>query len=116
MISQYWVDQIPARPIVIDVKDSNGNTANLAGYTNINAYLIDERNNEVDITGYVLDTSNKNTGRIIFAFPTTKSVFEEPGDYLLQLELKTVTNNVTTALDYTNAHQIVVKALGKVYR
>lgn len=116
MISQYWVDQIPARPIIIDVKDSNGNAANLSGYTNISAYLINERNHEVDITGYTLDTSNKVNGRLAFGFPTSKTVFTDPGDYMLQIEFKTITNGVTTALDYTDAHQIVVKALGGVYR
>lgn len=116
MISQYWVDQIPARPIVIDIMDSDGITANLSGYTHISAYLIDERNKEVDITGYTLDVSNKSNGRLVFGFPTGRSVFSDPGDFMLQIELKTITNNVVTALDYTNAHQIVVKALGGVYR
>ncbi len=88
MISQYWIDQIPARPIVIDIKDSSGAAANLAGYTTITPYLINERNQEVDITGYSLDISQRATGRILFTFPQGRSVFEDPGDYLLQIELK----------------------------
>ncbi len=116
MISQYWVDQIPARPIVIDIKDSSGAAANLAGYTTITPYLINERNQELNITGYTLDISQRNVGRILFTFPQGRSVFEHPGDYLLQIELKTVSGATTTNLDYTTAHRIVVKTLGGVNR
>ncbi len=88
----------------------------MAGYTTITPYLIDERNNEVDITGYTLDISQRANGRILFTFPQGRTVFDEPGDYLLQIELKTISSGTTTNLDFTTAHRIVVKALGGVNR
>ena len=40
MISQYWKDQIPARPLSIQVKDQDGNDMDLSGY---NFYCKDAR-------------------------------------------------------------------------
>lgn len=108
MISQYWIDQIPARPLSIQVKDQSGADMNLSLYTNIEAVLIGTNNEEIDLTGSVLDTSNKVTGIIVFRWPTTRTLFEEPGDYVFQLKL-----GGTGRLDFTTTHTLRVRELGR---
>jgi len=111
MISQYWIDQIPARPLSIQVKDQSGADMNLSGYTTIEAILIGSINETIDLTGSVLDTSNKIVGNIIFRWPTTRSLFDEPGDYIFQLQL-----SGTGRKDFTTTHTIRVRELGRVNR
>ena len=111
MISQYWIDQIPARPLSIQVKDQSGTDMNLSGYTTIEAILIGSNNETVDLTGSVLDTSNKVVGNIIFRWPTTRSLFDEPGDYVFQLQL-----SGTGRKDFTTTHTLRVRELGRVNR
>lgn len=105
--SQYWTGQIPAKPLAIDVRDSDGRVVNLAGYTAFNAILIGSSNEEIDLTGYQLNSAGANTGRFIFRWPTDRSLFDEPGEYLLQLELVG-----PTARDFTTEHNIKVRRLG----
>jgi hypothetical protein len=108
MISQYWIDQIPARPLSIQVKDQSGADMNLSLYTNIEAVLIGTNNEEVDLVGSVLDTGNKAIGNIVFRWPTTRSLFDEPGDYVFQLKL-----SGTGRLDFTTTHTLRVRELGR---
>jgi hypothetical protein len=111
MISQYWIDQIPARPLSIQVKDQSGADMNLSLYTNIEAVLIGTNNEEVDLTGSVLDSANKAIGNIVFRWPTARSLFDEPGDYVLQLKL-----SGTGKLDFTTTHTLRVRELGRRYK
>ena len=111
MISQYWIGQIPARPLSMLVKSQDGSEFNLSGYTTINVKLIDPDNNEVNLTGSTIDTNAKEFGQIRFIFPTTRSLFDTRGDYVLQLELIG-----SDRLDYTTTHTIRVRELGKVIR
>lgn len=106
-ISQYWVGQIPSRPIAIDVRGSDGRAINLASYTDFRAILLGSDNEEVDITGAVLNTSRAAAGKFIFRFPEGRSVFEEDGEYLLQLEL-----SGGGYKDFTTEHYIKVRRLG----
>ncbi len=46
MISQYWIGQIPARPLSILVKNQDGSDFNLSGYTTINVKMLDTDNKE----------------------------------------------------------------------
>jgi hypothetical protein len=105
--SQYWTGQIPGRPIAIDVRDTDGRPVNLAAYTGFNVIVLGSHNEEIDLTGSQLNTSGANTGRFVFRWPTDRSVFEEPGEYLLQLELTS-----PTARDFTTEHNIKVRRLG----
>ena len=107
MISQYWIDQIPARPLSIQVKDQSGADMNLSLYTNIEAVLIGSNNEEIVLTGSVLDTSNKSIGIIIFKWPTDRSLFKNVGDYVFQLKL-----GGTGRLDFTTTHTLRVRKLG----
>lgn len=105
--SQYWVGQIPNRPLAIDVRDSDGRAINLSTYTGFNVVVLGSHNEEIDLTGSVLVTSGAPTGRFVFRWPTDRSLFEEPGEYLLQLELTS-----PTARDFTTEHNIKVRRLG----
>lgn len=108
MISQYWKDQIPARPLSIQVKDQDGNDMNLSGYTTYTVKMLDSNNVEVDLTGSVLNTGNADIGKFVFRWPTTRTLFDEAGDYVLQLEL-----TGTGRKDYTTTHTIRVRELGR---
>jgi len=109
MISQYWIDQIPARPLSIQVRTQSGEDANLSPYTTIEAVMLGSNNEEIDLTGAVLDTAGKSVGNIIFRWPTTRSLFQYPGDYVLQIKL-----SGTGRLDFTSTHTLRVRELGKV--
>jgi hypothetical protein len=111
MISQYWIDQIPARPLSIQVKDQDGNDISLSAYTTIEAVMLGSRNEEISLTGATLNTSAKDLGTIIFEWPTTRSLFEYPGDYVFQLKM-----SGTGKLDFTTTHTIRVRELGRRFR
>jgi hypothetical protein len=108
MISQYWIDQIPARPLSIQVKDQDGNDLNLSAYTTIEAVLLGSRNEEIALTGATLNTSAKELGTIIFEWPTDRSLFDYHGDYVFQLKL-----SGTGKLDFTTTHTLRVRELGR---
>lgn len=107
-ISQYTVGQIPSRPIAIDVRDSLGNLVNLSSYTGFKAILIGSDNEEVDLTGSVLNVAGAAQGRFIFRWPIDRSVFTKPGEYVLHLE---ITGGSGTK-DFTTGHAIKVRRLG----
>lgn len=109
MISQYWVDQIPARPLAISVKDTYGANQDLSAYTSFSLELLDEYNNSIDLAGSQLDAVNKPDGRLIFYWPTTRTVFERAGDYVLRLKMSS-----NTAKDFTTVHNIKVREFGRV--
>jgi len=111
MISQYWKDQIPARPLSILVKNQDGTDANLSGYTIINVKMIGTENETINMSGAVLETAAKDLGKIILRWPTDRSLFEYPGDYVLQLEL-----TGTGKKDFTSTHTIRVRELGRTFR
>lgn len=111
MISQYWVGQIPSKPFSIIVKRDDGSNADLGEYTNITAKLIGSNNEEIDLTGSQIVTNNRSQGQIGFVWPTDRSLFEVPGDYVFQLSL-----GATGKLDFTTTHTIRVRELGRVQR
>jgi len=109
MISQYWRDQIPARPLSILVKNQDGTDMNLSGYTSITAKMLGSNNEVINLQGSVINDSNKAIGKIIFSWPTDRSLFEYAGEYVFQLQL-----SGEGKLDFTTTHTIRVKELGKV--
>lgn len=108
MISQYWIDQIPSKPLSILVKDENGENADLGDYTTITAQLLGSRNEEIDLTGAQVVSTNKVLGQIGFVWPTDRSLFDYPGDYVFQLKL-----SGTGKLDFTTTHTLRVRELGR---
>lgn len=111
MISQYWVGQIPNKPLSIRVKDGEGVDSDLSIYTNIKVKMLGSYNEEIDLTGATINTNNAVIGNIIFIWPTTRSLFDYPGDYVLQLEL-----TGSGKKDYTSTHTIRVRELGRTVR
>lgn len=111
MISQYWVGQIPNRPLSILVKDSEGSDMDLSIYTTINMKMLGTSNEEIDVSSGTLNTNNAINGKIIYTWPTEKSLFDYPGDYIVQLEL-----TGTGKKDFTSSHTIRVRELGRRYR
>ena len=111
MISQYWVDQIPARPLSIQVKNESGVNYNLTPYSSVTAKMLGSRNEEINLAGSVINDLGKEEGTIIFTWPTDRSLFDYPGDYVLQLEL-----SATGKKDFTTTHTIRVRELGRVNR
>jgi hypothetical protein len=107
MISQYWVGQIPATPLVIEIKDDEGEAVNLSSYTNFEVELLNQDQDLISTQSGSLDTSNKSTGRFIWSWPTNASLFEYRGDYLLRLKI-----TKTGALDFTTSHTIRVSEFG----
>jgi hypothetical protein len=107
-ISQYWVGQIPARPIAIDVKDSDGFAMNLASYVAYKVVLVGSDNEVIDTTGSVLLTSGAVDGRFVFQWPKDRSLFNKPGEYLLQMEI----DGLNGSKDFTTEHHIRVRKLG----
>jgi hypothetical protein len=111
MISQYWVEQIPNRPLSILVKDSEGNNMDLSIYTTIKIKMLGTYNEEIETSGGVLNVNNAVTGKIVYNWPTSKSLFDYPGDYIVQLEL-----SGSGKKDFTSSHTIRVRELGRNYR
>lgn len=111
MISQYWKDQIPAKPLSIQVKNQDGTDMNLSGYDTIEAILVGSNNEIIDLTGSVINTSGKVVGKITFSWPTDRSLFRWAGDYLFQLKM-----TGTGKLDFTSSHPIRVKELGRIQK
>jgi hypothetical protein len=109
MISQYWKDQIPAKPLSIQVNNQDGTEMNLSGYTNIEVILVGSNNEIVPTTGSNLITTGKAVGKLVFVWPTDRTLFEQPGDYLLQLKL-----SGTGKLDFSTTHPIRVKEVGRL--
>jgi hypothetical protein len=109
MISQYWKDQIPARPLVIQVKQQDGSDMDLSGYTDITVKMVGSSNEEIGLSGSVLNTASKSVGKVIFNWPTDRSLFDRTGDYVLQLSLAG-----TGRLDFTTTHTLRVRELGRI--
>lgn len=106
-IYTYWVGDVPS-PIAIDVRDSKNRPLNAsAAYTTYEVVMLDNDNEEVDLTGSALDSSAAQLGRFIFTWPTT-SVFKKRGDYILQLRL-----SGNGKVEHTTPATIRVRELGK---
>ena len=108
-ISQYRVGQIPAAPLAITINDSYGRAVDCSIYDEFVVKMLGSRNEEIDLTGSGLQTGGLRTGRFVFEFPKDRSLFEESGDYVLEMQLIR-----PGAKDITTSHTIRVRDLGKV--
>lgn len=111
MISQYWVDQIPDRPLSIQIQDSEGAPLDLTVYNTYTFKMLGSRNEDISLSGHSVVTTALNEGKITFIWPKDRSLFDKHGDYILQLEL-----SGTGKRDFTNTHVLRVRELGRAFR
>lgn len=111
MISQYWVGQIPNKPLSMIVKDSEGSDVDLSIYTDVKLKMLGSYNEEIDLSGGTVNKNNLVLGKVSYTWPTTRSLFDYPGDYILQLELSGAGKK-----DFTTTHTLRVRELGRTYR
>jgi hypothetical protein len=71
--------------------------------------MLGSDNEEVDLTGATLNRAGAASGRFVFEWPRTRSLFNKTGDYVLQLVLAT-----SGAKDMTTVHTIRVNELGRL--
>lgn len=109
-ISQYKVGQIPRQGLGITILDSRGRALDISSYDTISVRLIDPDNNEIDTSGGSLNLGGVTVGRIMYNWPTDKSLFSKTGDYLLEVVLKD-----GLYVDITTEHTIQVTRLGGNY-
>jgi hypothetical protein len=107
LIGPYWVGQIPSESLSIQIRDDLNSPVDLSNFTSFEVVMLDSDNNEIDLTGSTLDTSNVLSGRFIFAFPADHSVFTKRGDYLFQLWMES-----NGKIEKTSVLTIRVKELG----
>lgn len=107
-ISQYKVGQIPRQDLGITIRDSRGRTLDISSYTNVGVRIIDPDNYEVDLTGSSINLGGVTVGRIMFKWPTDRSLFEKSGVYLLEVILAD-----SVYRDITTEHTINVTELGR---
>lgn len=107
MIAEYYVGAKPSEPILADLRDDDGLPLNMTKYVIVRPILKDRNNDEVDMDGALVGPPNA-AGQFYLNFPSDRSVFETPGEYVLHLELVTLDGYV----DYTDALTIRVKEIG----
>lgn len=101
MIGNMWVGEIPAQALSIIVNDNDGLAVNLNSYDTLEVHLLDPRNNEIDVTGSQILIGQGN-GRLGWQLPNDRSLFENPGEYVMYLELRNATlGTVNFAGEYT---------------
>jgi hypothetical protein len=104
----YWVGEKPGGAMTITVLDEeSGLPADLSIYNAVRLVMLDSKNNEVDLDGGVVAISNPAQGRVVFGWPSDRSLFERPGEYVFQLEFTT-----PSAVVKTDVQNILVKKLG----
>lgn len=106
-ISELWVGEIPAKPLEIALVDSDNNAMALTGYT-IGVRMLGSDNEEVDMTGVVVNQTGPLLGYLAVRWPTDRSLFNKPGEYLLQLVL----NGTSGTKEFTDTHTIRVRKFG----
>lgn len=111
MISQYWVGQIPDRPLSIQVLDGEGSPLDLSVYDTYTFRMLGSRNEEISLAGHSVVETMLFEGKITFIWPTDRSLFDKTGDYILQLGL-----SGTGKQDFTTTHTIRVRELGRAFR
>lgn len=106
--TQYYVGDVPALPISIDVRNKTGLTS-LNSWTDFELKMLGSDNEEIDLSGGRLVTEGAGQGSFVFHWPA-KSVFTKTGEYVLQL----VMTNEDGRRDSTSFHTIKVSKLGRL--
>lgn len=107
----YWQGEKPGGTMVVTVLDQEtGVPANIAPYSKAELVLLDSRNREVDLGNAETAISSGESGRIVFTWPTDKSLFEKTGEYVFQIVLTGGEDDQVVVK--TTVQDIVVKRLG----
>ena len=107
MISQYWIGQKPTQPLLIEIKNQDGELINLTQYTGYGMALLDPDNEGVLTPDFSIVNTAFSSGRVTINFPSQYSVFDKTGEYLLRLEF-----SKANGVDYTSTHSIQVLEFG----
>lgn len=107
-ISEFWVGEIPSKPLPIEIVDSENNPMALNVFSGFKVKLLGSDNEEVDVTGVALNMTGTLSGVLTLRWPTDRSLFTKPGEYLLRLEL----NGSNGTKEFTDAHTIRVREFG----
>lgn len=104
-IATYWVGEVPRDPLRITVYNDDGTLLDLSGYDTARLLMRGAHNRTIDTTanGGRAEISNLTASEVSYYWPT-KSLFTQPGDYQVQVELSGPTSKV-----YTRIHTLVVK-------
>lgn len=108
-IGPFHVGQVPANPLVLTVRDDEGNERDLTGYDSIEIMIFDPSNVLLDASGdFSIDPVNPTyPARVVCHWPSA-SLFAVPGIYDYQLVLI----GPDTTLDMTGVQRFEVDALG----
>ena len=107
-ISEFWVGEIPSKPLEIEIVDSENTPMPLIGLSGVKARLLGSDNEEVDVEDVVVNLTEPLNGVLVLRWPTDRSLFNKPGEYLLQIEL----DGSTGTKEFTDAHTIRVRKFG----
>jgi len=108
-IGVYEVGQIPSRPLVVALKDENGQPLSLSAYDTVRFRMKGSSNEDVDLSAGDVQVMDRNEGRVALHFPKSHSVFTRSGDYVFDLELVG-----SAGRDYTTTGVIRVTKLGGI--
>ena len=107
-ISEFWVGEIPSKPLEIEVLDSDNNEVALNAYSTIRARMLGSDNEEIRVDDIVFNRIGTTGGILTLRWPRNRSLFNKSGEYLLQLEL----NGANGTKEFTDAHTIRVREFG----
>jgi hypothetical protein len=107
MISQYWIEQIPTQPLLIEVRNQAGDLIDLTQYTGYGIAILNPDNESVLTPDFSIDNASFVDGRVIIEFPTQYSIFNQTGEYLVRLEFSN-----SNGVDFTSTHGLNVSEFG----
>lgn len=107
-ISEFWVGEIPSKPLPIEIVDSDNNPMPLNLFSGFKVRLLGSDNEVIDTSDVVLNMTGVLDGVLTLRWPTNRSLFNKPGEYLLQLQL----NGANGTKEFTDAHTIRVREFG----
>lgn len=105
----FWVGDRPSGTWSFEIRNQRtGTPENLGAFTTARVKMLDSRNREVELDPALTRITDSANGVVTFNWPQ-KSVFTEPGRYVMQLEL-----SGQSAVRHTTVQEILVRELGGV--
>lgn len=102
----YWVGDRPGGAWFFKVLDQkSGAPYNLTGFTQVRAVMLDSDNREVTFPADNAAITDAATGSVTFLWPD-ESVFDEAGDYVMQLEFVGTGSTRRTTVQHIRVQEI----------